>query len=137
VSNQENGDQGQKSPMMKSRSSGIDIEKERSKIKGLSFGNVEAAVDLALGYLDELEATRSELEKALSKNDYYEFYCDMQNERNALRAQLADQRAQAIRMMAKDFLSCETRTGVAIASAAKLYDRLAAIPVPPAEGESC
>jgi hypothetical protein len=97
----------------------IDIEKERELVRS---GYVKNALD----YLDELEATRNALEweKQLATAAFSEV--------EELRSQLTDQRARDIRMMVVEVYGtgCNERD---VANIAAEYDRLAAIPVPPAK----
>lgn len=105
----------------------IDIEKEREWWDDNSDASAKA-----LGYLDELEATRiraTELEVALSLRSAEER--SLESEIRDLRAQLADQRERDIRTMAfhtYGLYPCEADLTVI----ARAYDRLAAIPVPAA-----
>jgi hypothetical protein len=126
---------------VKGRGEVIDIEKERKWWEKSGYG-VGAAVR-AGDYLDELEATREELEdlrkcfdatrhkilKALGEIDLGRGWFWVESAVSNLRAQLADQRARDIRMMAHELWEGEDPTG-AIHAAAYNYDRLATIEVP-------
>lgn len=108
----------------------IDIEKEREwwKSEGPLVGDDCRRV---LRILDELEVTRSRLKQS---GDWYDRYADMQNERNALRCELRDQRAHAVRLLAIRYVQ-ERRFPLEamIPIAAKDYDaaQVISVPLPP------
>jgi hypothetical protein len=95
------------------RDMNIDIEKEREW-----WDDASEATEKALEYLDELEATRGES-------------LVWQQECERLRADIADQRARDIRMMAHAlWITCHDSPVTALAQAIEDCDRLSAITVP-------
>ncbi len=100
----------------------IDIEKEREWWERNPRLHSSRARRVAKEYLDKLEVVQGLL-------------VESDREVACLRAQLADQRAQAIRMLAYRELDRGMDEAKAIAQAAYNYDRLSAIPVPPPKSE--
>ena len=122
----------------------IDIEKERERwahwAQCKDVGQYHA--DLADDYLDELESTRFRVEELEKANDHLKAELSRKDRGGwdfvgKLQDQLADQRAQAIRMMAFHRAAYHGyepgEPDVYLAAAA--YDRLAAIQVPPPASE--
>ncbi len=99
----------------------IDIESDRKILEACA--TVDASV--ALGYLDELELAREGFAGLKVVHE------QLKEDAAKLRAQLSDQRAQAIRMIAIERFGLPADEE-ALELTAKAYDRLAAIPVPPA-----
>jgi len=119
--------------------SGIDIEKEREwwgceseALKQVAFSDAE---DRAIRYLDEIERLR---ENHVGSGKIIE---ELLAERDTLRAQLADQRARDIRMMAFEVFGNSLVSGtpcydwkICLRIAADAYDEIAAIEVPAKKG---
>ncbi len=117
----------------------IDIEKEREwwgceseALKQVAFSDAE---DRAIRYLDEIERLS---ESPVGSGKIIE---ELLAERDTLRAQLTDQRARDIRMMAHDLVLARAARGEganleeSVLVAADFYDHLSAIKVPPPASE--
>jgi hypothetical protein len=114
----------------------IDIEKER---EWLAKPGYTQATQKAHLYLDELAGTRDELQKERALYDATTAQANkLRTELRQLRAQLANQRARDIRMLAVEAYGIgSTLSERDVERVAEAYDRLAAIPVPPPAVTSC